>query len=221
LNTEGDVVGVTTAIWRESQNLNFGVSVEEIRRFLNQPCNSHGLRPRADSDESNSKIADGQKKETSPQEQPPKEKWTREEKEDIDHFVHALRLYNDAGLIALDLIGMEGLMAKKTFKQKMNAMVQAANEAYEQSQLVRRVVLDKLHPSLASVFKASFIPGIKGEGNALVDWVRLRENQEHSAFMRTWNRWWDANHMDLEMPDGISGWDYKARDFIHSKFHGE
>ncbi len=105
-------------------------------------------------------------------------------------------------------------MANKTFKKKMNAMIRAANEAYEESQLVRRVALDKLHPNLANVFKESFVPGVKGGGVALPDWVRLRGNKEHDAFMKSWARWWDANHMDLDMPDGIPGWDYKTRNYM-------
>jgi hypothetical protein len=203
MNSEGEVVGVTTLIWveKESQNLNFAIPVSEIRRFLSEPYHV----------EPNEEIAGPERGEIP---EPPKEKWSREEKEEAAHLVRALRRSNDAVRVWFNL---RDAKLEQITKKQIDAIAKAADEAFEEAQLVRRGVLEKLHPALPFMFKESFIPGARIARGAMIGNLSAEKKEYAQLFvdwfnhMANWSKWWDSNHMDLDMPEGIPLWDAKDR----------
>jgi S1-C subfamily serine protease len=184
LNLSGEVVGVTTIIRRDAQNLNFAVPVSEIRRFLSAPYRQRKFRQGGTPGEERN--------------------WTEEERENIARFVRALRREYDAWS------GTHG--QKPITPEEIVAVGRVMQEASDNADQVKLEILRRVHPDLPKLFRDTFQSWVDEAGASLRSGEM--PDKELVELLSKWVEWWKFHRHELHVPNDTPLWDAENKDVI-------
>jgi Trypsin-like peptidase domain len=179
LSDSGEVVGITTLIWGEGQNLNMAVPVSRLVAILQR---QNTLRPLSALTNSE-RAAEAQ--------------WTAKDKRNLARFFRAL---------SREEIALAPMYAILQNRNKPNpadfvAVGNILEGALSEARAVRGDVLAKVHPDLPRAFKEQYIKHLE------LSISRLKSGRDFPvdgwALLKEWSDWRDSNKGAFRFPDEV------------------
>jgi hypothetical protein len=121
------------------------------------------------------------------------QQWTQEEKENAEHFLKSLSLVIEAH--ANSNKGGPGVMSTQDFEKHISLY----QRAFDEANLVRDDVLDKIHPELKNNYRMYFQKGAELRISAGTSSKNYDEIQG-SALMDSWGDWFEKNRSNIKIP---------------------
>ncbi len=130
-----------------------------------------------------------------------KQNWNETEQVDVDHFIEAISLYQDASTLSQKRgVGREDW-------ESVNALLQASLSEAEQ---VSDTILKKIDPELPAQFKDKFLPGLRigsyglryyaqppQKGKDTVEHYRDDSLAQSRGLLEEWNAWFTAHRAEI------------------------
>jgi hypothetical protein len=183
LGVDGKVVGVTSLGFNEGQNVNFAVPSSHVERLLLRCENDAQPTPLPLPRRSFARLPQSV------------DRWPPEDVENAAHFVHAMAASNEAWVLCEKKVGARRpwLMAD-TDRGQFARLIAYANQ---EARLVRKDVLQRMHPLLANAFDDFIASTYYIPTNVLA----RRPDRRVQAVWHHWSDWQKANGSEIRIPD--------------------
>lgn len=121
------------------------------------------------------------------------QQWTQEEKENAEHFLKSLSLVIEE--TSYSNKKGPGIVSTQDFAKHISSY----QHAFDEANLVRDDVLDKIHPELKSNYRMYFQKGAELIINAWTNQKNYNEIQG-LALMDSWGDWYEKNRSNIKIP---------------------
>lgn len=121
------------------------------------------------------------------------QQWTQEEKENAEHFLKSLSLVIEDASYS-NKKG-PGIVSTQDFAKHISSL----QRAFDEANLVRDDVLDKIHPELKNNYRMYFQKGAELIINAWTNGKNYDEKQG-LALMDSWGDWYEKNRSNIKIP---------------------